>query len=227
MFRRASSVEEFAAERERMVVLQLEARGIRDPETLRAMRTVPRERFVPRDSRGRAYADGALSIGEGQTISQPFIVALMTEALRLTEWRSRHPGEHQRVLDVGAGSGYQAAVLAEIGADVTAIEHIPALAQEAGARLTELGYAVDFEIGDGSEGFPAHAPYAGIVVAAAAPDVPRPLLEQLADDGTLVIPVGDRSSQMLSTVTRRGDQFERRDLEPVVFVPLLGRYGFG
>ena len=210
-----------------MVVLQLQARGIRDPETLRAMRTVPRERFVPRGSRGRAYADGALSIGERQTISQPFIVALTTEALRLTEWRSTHPDEHPRVLDVGAGSGYQAAVLAEIGAEVTAIELIPALAKDAGARLTELGYAVDFEIADPSEGFPDHAPYAGIVVAAAAPKIPGPLLDQLADDGTLVIPVGDRSSQMLSAVTRRGDRFEQRDLEPVVFVPLLGRYGFG
>jgi protein-L-isoaspartate(D-aspartate) O-methyltransferase len=226
MFRRASTAEDFAAERERMVVLQLEARGIRDPETLRAMRAVPRERFVPEDARKRTYSDGALSIGEGQTISQPFIVALTTASLRLGEWRSNHPTERPRVLDVGAGSGYQAAVLAEMGADVTAIELIPTLAEQARARLEGLGYDVTFEVGDGSDGFSTHAPYAGIVVAAAAPDVPPPLLDQLADDGTLVIPVGDRSTQMLTAVTRRGDRFERSDLEPVVFVPLLGRYGF-
>jgi protein-L-isoaspartate(D-aspartate) O-methyltransferase len=223
---RASTVDDFAAERERMVALQLESRGIRDPETLRAMRTVPRDRFVPEEFRRRAYADGALSIGQGQTISQPFIVALTTEAIGLREWRTLHADAVPAVLDIGAGSGYQAAVLAEMGATVTAIELIPKLATEAGARLTELGYEVAFETGDGSDGFPQNAPYAGIVVAAASPTVPPPLLEQLADDGTLVIPVGDRYAQILTAVTRRGDQFQRRDLEPVVFVPLLGRYGF-
>jgi protein-L-isoaspartate(D-aspartate) O-methyltransferase len=226
MFWRAPTVEDFAAERERMVVLQLEARGIRDPETLRAMRSVPREQFVPVDSRKRAYADGALSIGENQTISQPFIVALTTEALHLGEWRARHLDEAARVLDVGAGSGYQASVLAECGADVTAIELIPSLADRARQRVADLGYRVRFEVADGGEGFSDNAPYAGIVVAAAAPDVPQPLLDQLADDGTLVIPVGNRSAQMLTAVTRRGNRFDRRDLEPVVFVPLLGRYGF-
>src|SRR4051812_2835897 len=145
MFRRPSSAEQFAAERERMVVGQLTGRGIRDAATLRAMRVVPRERFVPSDSRSRAYADGALSIGEGQTISQPFIVALTTEALGLGEWRGKHPGQRPRVLDVGLGSGYQAAVLAEIGADVTAIELVPKLAKEAADRLKELGYAVNVE----------------------------------------------------------------------------------
>jgi len=226
MFHRASSVKEFAAERERMVVLQLEARGIRDPETLRAMRTVPREQFVPAESRNRAYADGALSIGDGQTISQPFIVALTTEALGLAGWRTDHPDERPRVLDVGAGSGYQAAVLAEMGAEVIAIELNPTLAQGARARLADLGYRVTFEVGDGGEGVPGRAPYAGIVVAAAAPDVPQPLLEQLDDGGALVIPVGDRSTQVLIAVVRRGTDLVRRDLEPVVFVPLLGRYGF-
>src|SRR5262245_51296621 len=138
MFRRASSAKEFAAERERMVVLQLEARGIRDPDTPRALRTVPREQFVPAESRNRAYADGALSIGEGQTISQPFIVALTTEALGLGEWRTNHPAERPRVLDVGAGSGYQAAVLAEMGAEVIAIELNATLADGARARLADL-----------------------------------------------------------------------------------------
>ncbi len=223
---RASTVEEFAAERERMVVLQLEARGIRDAETLRAMRTVPRDQFVPHEFRVRAYSDGALSIGEGQTISQPFIVGLTSEALRLSDWRALHPDTAATVLDIGAGSGYQAAVLAEMGAQVTAIELIPKLAEQARQRLAELNYQVRCEIGDGSAGHRRDAPYAGIVVAAAAPDVPQPLLDQLADDGTLVIPVGDRYAQILTAVTRRGDRFERRDLEPVVFVPLLGRYGF-
>jgi protein-L-isoaspartate(D-aspartate) O-methyltransferase len=223
---RASTVEEFAADRERMVVLQLEARGIRDADVLRAMRAVPRDRFVPSALRTRAYADGALSIGEGQTISQPFIVALTSEALRLGEWRDAHPDQPLTVLDIGAGSGYQAAVLAEMGVTVTAVELIPRLANQARERLTALRLDVTIEVGDGSAGFRPNAPYAGIVVAAAAPDVPQPLLDQLADDGTLVIPVGDRYAQILTAVTRRGDGFEHRDLEPVVFVPLLGRYGF-
>ncbi|MEA2622852.1 MAG: protein-L-isoaspartate(D-aspartate) O-methyltransferase [Chloroflexota bacterium] len=209
-----------------MVVLQLEARGLRDRATLEAMGRVPRERFVPPHLERRAYEDGALAIGGGQTISQPFIVARTTDALRLDDWRRAHPGEPVRVLDVGTGSGYQAAVLADLGADVTSIEYDPDLAADAEKRLRELGYAVEVVRGDGSGGYPPNAPYAGIVVAAAAPRIPPPLLEQLADDGTLVVPVGDRYQQMLTAVRRRGSRFETDELEPAVFVPLLGKHGF-
>jgi protein-L-isoaspartate(D-aspartate) O-methyltransferase len=209
-----------------MVTLQVQSRGVRDPETLRALTSVPRERFVPRELQQRAYQDGALGIGCGQTISQPFVVARSTAALGLDRWRAAHPGERPRVLDVGTGSGYQAAVLAETDADVTSIEFDPQLAASARRRLADLGYDVTVIEGDGGEGYPPRAPYAGIVVAAAAPGVPPPLLEQLAEDGTLVIPIGDRHQQMLTAVRRSGDHFAEEALEPVVFVPLRGRYGF-
>jgi protein-L-isoaspartate(D-aspartate) O-methyltransferase len=216
----------FAGLRERMVVEQLQSRGIRQPEVLDAMRRVPRERFVPASLRRRAYEDGALAIAGGQTISQPFIVAVMTEALALPEWRDEHPDEPVRVLDVGTGSGYQAAVLAAMGAQVTSIERDPALADEARALLAELGYSVEVVVGDGSGGYPEHAPYAGIVVAAAAPDVPDPLTRQLADGGSLVLPVGARYHQELIAVRRREDKLTEFPLEPAIFVPLVGRYGF-
>lgn len=214
------------ADRARMVSLQVESRGVRDPETLRALAHVPRERFVPPGARHRAYEDGALSIGGGQTISQPFVVGRSTAALGLSAWRETHPGEGPRVLDVGTGSGYQAAILAEMGADVTTIEMDTQLAEAARLRLDDLRYHIQVVKGDGGEGYAPNAPYAGIVVAAAAPDVPPPLVEQLADGGTLVIPVGDRYQQMLTAVRRAGDQLTEEPLEPVVFVPLLGRYGF-
>lgn len=209
-----------------MVVLQVESRGIHDADTLRAMRTVPRERFVPTDLRDRAYADGALSIGDGQSVSQPYIVARTTEALGIAAWRHAHPDKPLRLLDVGTGSGYQAAVLAEVGATVFAIEIDAQLAAQADARLAELGYHVRVIVGDGGEGSPAHAPFAGIAVAAAAPGIPPRLLEQLADGGTLVIPIGDHGSQVLTAIRRERTQVVRRELEAVAFVPLLGRYGF-
>jgi protein-L-isoaspartate(D-aspartate) O-methyltransferase len=215
-----------AANRARMVALQIEARGIRDPSTLEAMRHVPREEFVPASLRHRAYEDGALSIGRGQTISQPYIVARSTAALHLDTWIATHPGVRPHVLDVGTGSGYQAAVLAAMDAAVTSIEFDAELADEASQRLQRLGYAVRVVIGDGSEGYREDAPYAGIVVAAAAPVVPAPLLEQLADGATLVIPIGTRGEQMLTAYTRRGHEWDEQPLEPAVFVPLLGRYGF-
>jgi protein-L-isoaspartate(D-aspartate) O-methyltransferase len=215
-----------AVDRARMVTLQVQSRGVRDPATLAALTRVPRELFVPADLRYRAFEDGALAIGGGQTISQPFIVARTSAALGLDRWRGPNPGDRPRVLDIGTGSGYQAAVLADMGADVTSIEFDPDLAAAARERLTRLGYDVRVIQGDGSEGYPAHAPYAGIVVAAASPDVPPPLLAQLADGGTLVIPVGDRHQQMLAAIRRRGEGFEREDLELAVFVPLRGRHGF-
>jgi len=209
-----------------MVTLQIASRGVRDPETLRAVATVPRDRFVPRNLQGRAYEDGALSIGRGQTISQPYVVARSTAALELDRWRSANPGLRPRVLDVGTGSGYQAAILAEMGADVISVEFDPQLAAAARERLAALGYAVRVVQGDGGDGYAPGAPYAGIVVAAAAPGVPPPLLGQLEPLGALVIPIGDREHQMLTAVRRDGDRIAEEPLEPVVFVPLLGRYGF-
>ena len=209
------------------VTVQLEARGITDEEVLRAMRKVPRERFVPADLAHLAYEDGALPIGRGQTISQPYIVARMTEALALPAWRDAHGREAPKVLDVGTGSGYQAAVLAEMGADVVCIELDPELAERARRTLAELDYRVLILVGDGSAGAPGQAPFAGITVAAAAPDVPVPLVEQLRADGRLVIPLGTRMEQVITLVRRTDDGFTRQPVEAAVFVPLLGTYGFG
>jgi protein-L-isoaspartate(D-aspartate) O-methyltransferase len=216
---------DWTGERARMVQEQLADRGIRDAQVLTAMGQVPRERFMPLAVRRRAYEDGAQAIGRGQTISQPFIVARMSEALRLSAWQAAHPGSVPHVLDVGTGSGYQAAVLAAMGARVTTIERDAELAARAGAILAELGIAVHAVVGDGSEGYPPDAPYAGIVVAAAAPGVPAPLVEQLEADGRLVLPIGPLDRQELTVVFREGDRVIRRELEPAVFVPLLGRFG--
>jgi protein-L-isoaspartate(D-aspartate) O-methyltransferase len=206
---------------------QLERRGIKDPEVLRAMRTVPREQFVPADARHMAYMDGALPIGRGQTISQPYIVARMTESLALSEWRQKHPDEQPKVLDVGTGSGYQAAVLAEMGAKVISIEIETDLAERAGEVLASLGYDVDVRVGDGSKGAPEEAPFAGILAAAAAPQVPVPLVEQIMPDGRLVLPIGTRWEQVIILVRRREDGFTQEPVEPAIFVPLLGEHGFG
>ncbi|MEP7157842.1 MAG: protein-L-isoaspartate(D-aspartate) O-methyltransferase [Chloroflexota bacterium] len=199
--------------------LQLEARGIRDPRVLNAMRAVPRERFVPMDLQRLAYEDGALPIGHGQTISQPYIVAVMTQALAL-------PTGTPKVLDVGTGSGYQAAVLAQMGATVISIEREPALAETARNLLQELGYDVRVLVGDGSGGVPEEAPFDGIIVGAASPEVPVPLVEQLRPAGRLVIPIGSRSEQVITLVQRTDDGFTREPVEHAVFVPLLGEHGF-
>jgi protein-L-isoaspartate(D-aspartate) O-methyltransferase len=216
----------FAAQRRRMVETQLAARGIRDPATLAAMRLVPREEFVPPGLIRKAYDDGALAIGRGQTISQPYMVARMVEALHLTDqgwpWRADPP----TVLDVGLGSGYQAAVLAQIGARVIAIERDATLADEAHERLRALGYDVRVVVGDGSAGFPEGAPYGGIVVGAAAPSAPEPLIGQLGDGARLVIPIGPQESQVLTVIRRVGDTTERERLDACVFVPLVGRFGY-
>ncbi len=219
---------DFVQLRAAMVADQLEARGIRQPEVLDAMRRVPRELFVPRPLVARAYEDGALAIGGGQTISQPYMVARMTQALDLPGWARANPETASPpVLDVGTGSGYHAAVLATMGARVTSIDRDDDLATEARDRLERLGFTgIRVVVGDGSAGWEEGAPYAGVIVAAAAPDPPEPLIAQLADGGRLVIPVGDRDHQELRVIRRVGDRIDQQSLEPCVFVPLVGRYGF-
>ena len=208
-----------AEARARMVELQLRRRGISDERVLRAMGRVPRELFVPEDLRQYAYEDGALSIGHGQTISQPFIVATICALLGLD-------GD-ERVLDVGTGSGYQAAVLAELAAEVMTIECVPELAESARAALAEAGYSrVGVRIGDGSLGIPERAPFAAIAVAAAAPSVPPALYSQLEEGGRLVVPRGSRLGQVLVLVVRTADGPRERASLACRFVPLLGEEGF-
>lgn len=202
-----------------MVEHQLRRRGISDERVLRAMARVPRELFVPEDLRQYAYEDGALPIGHGQTISQPFIVATICALLSLDG--------HERVLDVGTGSGYQAAVLAELAAEVATVERVPELAEGARAALAEAGYErVDVRIGDGSLGIPERAPFAAIAVAAAAPSVPPALYSQLEEGGRLVVPRGSRSGQELVLVVRTADGPRERASLACRFVPLLGEEGF-
>jgi protein-L-isoaspartate(D-aspartate) O-methyltransferase len=204
-----------ARSRERMVEQQIAARGITDGRTLAALRKVPRHLFVPPSLAGEAYEDRPLPIGQGQTISQPYIVGFMTQALGLKE--------HATVLEVGTGSGYQAAVLAEIADKVYTIEIVEALAREARERLARLEYRnVEVRTGDGYLGWPEAAPFEGILVTAAAPRVPEPLRQQLADGGRLVIPVGDEYQEII-VVTRHGKDFEERRVLPVRFVPMTGR----
>jgi len=208
-----------------MVRDQIESRGIHDRAALAAMSAVPREEFV-RDGRERdAYTDGPLSIGHGQTISQPYMVARMTAALELASLGWPWSGARPSLLDVGTGSGYQAAVLAQCGARVTSIERDAELADWARGNLRRLGYEVEVVVGDGSAGFLPNAPYAGIVVGAGAPRVPQPLQEQLSDGGRLVVPVGQQRSQRLTIVQRNGHSFGERTADPCVFVPLVGRHG--
>jgi protein-L-isoaspartate(D-aspartate) O-methyltransferase len=209
------AADDMAAGRERMVVEQIEARGVRDPQTLAALRAVPRHLFVRPQDVALAHADRPLPIGHGQTISQPYIVAFMTEALGLKG------GE--RVLEVGTGSGYQAAVLARIASRVHTIEIIEPLAAESRERLARLGFStVEVRAGDGYLGWPSAAPFDGIIVTAAAPRVPEPLKQQLKDGGRLVIPVGDADQEIL-LLTRHGERFDEKRLLPVRFVPMTGK----
>jgi len=201
---------------EAMVRTQIEARGIRDPVVLAAMRRLPRARFVPESDRGLAYSDGPLAIGFGQTISQPYIVALMTELLR--------PHRDMRVLEIGTGSGYQTAVLAECTGEVFTVEIVPDLSERAEDLLRALGYRnVHFRVGDGSVGWPEHAPYEGILVAAAPAAVPRALLEQLAIGGRLILPVGAGEDQRLLRIIRTEEGYLEDTVAPVRFVPMTGR----
>lgn len=209
------------AERERMVAAQIAARGVSDPLVLEAMRTVPREAFVPVSLADYAYDDGPLPIGEGQTISQPYIVAFMTAAARLK------PG--QRALEIGTGSGYGAAVLSRIASQVYTVERLGGLAHAARRRLADLGYVnVHVLEGDGTLGWPEHAPYDAIVVTAGGPRVPEALLDQLAVGGRLVMPVGGatRWQRLVRVIRMRGDDDEYQDLEEVAFVPLIGEQGW-
>ncbi len=204
----------FAAARLRMVREQIELRGIRDERVLEAMRKVPRHRFVPDRLTAFAYEDGPLPIGEGQTISQPYIVALMTELLH------SKPGD--RILEVGTGSGYQAAVLAEIGAEVYTIEIVEPLAAAARRLLEQMDYPrIRFRVGDGYRGWPEASPFDGIIVTAAPDHVPRPLVDQLKPGGRMVIPVG-AGSQDLLVITRTAEGTERESVIPVRFVPMTG-----
>jgi len=204
-----------------MVEEQLARRDIHDGRVLEAMDRVPREEFVPEELRKRAYDDAALPIGSGQTISQPAMVALICELLALEG--------SERVLDVGTGSGYQAAVLAELAGDVHSIERVPELAEQALRNLASAGYAerVVLHVGDGSRGDPEHAPFAAIAVAAAAPEPPRSLYDQLEPNGRLVLPVGTRHDQLLELVERRPDGPRVVRSVPCRFVLLVGEEGFG
>jgi protein-L-isoaspartate(D-aspartate) O-methyltransferase len=203
-----------------MVDRQLRRRDIVDDRVLAAMERVPRELFVPQSITARAYDDAALPIGEGQTISQPYMVARICEALSLRG--------HERVLDVGTGSGYQAAVLAELAGEVHTIERIPDLAEEARSALDAAGYGdrVHVHVGDGTLGLSEHAPYAAIAVAAAAPEVPTTLYEQLEERGRLVVPIGGRRGQQLQLIVRSPEGPAVVRSVPCRFVPLLGEEGF-
>jgi protein-L-isoaspartate(D-aspartate) O-methyltransferase len=202
-----------------MVLQQLRGRDVEDERVLAAMAKVPRELFVPAELRRRAYDDAALPIGSGQTISQPYMVARICEALSLRG--------HERVLDVGTGSGYQAAVLAELAGEVHTIERVPELAEEARASLAAAGYGdVRVHVGDGTLGLPEQAPFVGIAVAAAAPRIPEALYEQLEPRGRLVVPVGRRGGQELQLVVRSPEGPAVVRSVPCRFVPLVGEGGF-
>ena len=205
--------------RHRMVEEQIRRRGIRDEGVLSAMEDVPRHLFVPEEFRRLAYADEPLPIGEGQTISQPYIVAEMTAALRLTGT--------EKALEIGTGSGYQTAILARLCREVVTVERILSLSADAERRLATMGIGnVTFVVGDGSLGSPGHAPFDRILSAAASPSVPAPWLEQLSGDGILILPMGDRFEQALTRITRKEGRFVTEVLGGCRFVPLVGLHGF-
>jgi protein-L-isoaspartate(D-aspartate) O-methyltransferase len=210
---------EFGPQRTEMIEKQLRRRGIQDAAVLAAMTAVPRHEFVPKELRSQAYEDVPLPIGGGQTISQPYIVAAMTAALQL------RPSD--RVLEIGTGCGYQAAVLSRLAKEVFTIERRPELASAASEKLLQFGYAnAHVHCGDGTFGLAEFAPFDAILVAAAAPAVPKPLLAQLAEGGRMILPVGDAEHQELQLVEKRGDAFPTKMLEGCRFVPLVGYYGW-
>ncbi|MGQ0639431.1 MAG: protein-L-isoaspartate(D-aspartate) O-methyltransferase [Gemmatimonadaceae bacterium] len=204
----------------RRLIETLQTNGISSLAVLRAFDQTPRHLFVPTGFRDHAYDDTPLPIGNGQTISQPTVHAKSLELLRLTG--------HERVLEIGTGSGYQTVLLAHLAAQVFSVERVPTLMERAREIIRDCGVKnVSFLLGDGTLGWREYAPYDAIVVGAAAPEIPRPLQDQLADGGRLLLPLGGRDEQMLVLVTRHGDGFEQRDITPVRFVPLLGTHGWG
>lgn len=206
-------------EREEMVEFQIRARGVRDQRVLAAMRKIPRHLFVPKGYERAAYEDRPLPIGERQTISQPYIVAVMTEQLELTP--------QDRVLEIGTGSGYQAALLAELAATVISIERLEDLADQAQQNFDRAGVTgVRVVVGDGTKGYPPEAPYDAIIVTAASPDIPRPLIDQLAEGGRLIAPVGPRDCQDLIKLVKHEGRVEEIPLGGVCFVPLIGQFGW-
>ena len=210
----APTVADFAAQRQRMVEKQLKFRGIKDERVLAAMAKVAREEFIPVDARPSAYEDGPLPIGYDQTISQPYVVAFMTEQLR--------PKPSDRVLEIGSGSGYQAAILAELVADVYTIEIVEPLAKSAEATLQRLGYNnVHIKAGDGYKGWPEEAPFDAVIVTCAPEKVPQPLVDQLKEGGRMVIPVGERFAQQLYLLEKKDGQLKKSVTLPVRFVPML------
>ena len=221
LFRKVfSTVKDPETARERMVQRQIKRRGVTDTRVLRAMGTVPREKFMPDDVRHRAYDDGAVAIGEGQTISQPYMVALMTEEL--------HVRESDRVLEIGTGSGYQCAILAELTQHVYTVERIDTLTERARRVLEDLGYSnISFRVGDGTQGWPEEAPFDRIIVTAAAPEPLQTLLRQLAVGGEMVVPVGSHHMQMLTRYRRESENNVRtEEICQCVFVKLIGKDGW-
>jgi protein-L-isoaspartate(D-aspartate) O-methyltransferase len=209
----------FAGERLRMVEEQIRTRGIRNERVLAAIEKVPRHLFVPENLKRAAYEDRPLPIGEGQTISQPYIVALMTDLL------DPHAGD--RILEIGAGSGYQAAILAELASEVITLERLPSVAAQARRNLSLAGSRrVEVIVADGTLGYPPKAPYQGILITAGAPEVPPPLIAQLADGGRLVAPVGPHGIQELVRIAKEGERIRMESHGGVVFVPLIGEYGW-
>lgn len=209
----------FERERQRMIEEQLVGRGIRDERVLKAMGAVSRHEFLPEAMRGNAYVDQALPIGEGQTMSQPYMVALMTELLKLIGT--------ERVLEIGTGSGYQAAILAELAGKVYTVERHKPLAERARAALDRLGYrSVALKVYDGTYGWKEMAPFDAIMVTAGSPDIPAPLVEQLKEGGRMVIPVGDRYGQRLIKVVKTAGGVISEQSVPCVFVPLIGNHGW-
>jgi protein-L-isoaspartate(D-aspartate) O-methyltransferase len=209
----------YVAERQGMVREQLIARGVRDSRVIMAMEVIPRHLFVPEEYRFQAYADSPLPIGQGQTISQPYIVALMTQLLQL-----KGP---EKILEVGTGSGYQAAILGYLAREVYSLEQHPVLAERAEEILMQVGIQnVHIYVGDGSQGLADEAPFDAMIATAAAPDVPPQLTEQLADGGRLVLPVGGPEGQILERIVRHGSHLERDPVARVAFVPLRGKFGW-